>query len=453
MIDNDFLFIIAFYAEICFNIQKKGVVDMIKILSAIFALIMALLPSSGTEERRCDPVYNGTFIQSWMSSYWDDGRWAEEVENMQNAGIEYLIIQDTANLSSDGTWQIYYPSELEVFSGTECYSDVIESALNACDGSDIKVFVGLAMFDDWWVQSAITGTYNQVCSVMADMAEEISEKYEGVYGFYFTPEINNMPTMKLSSGNIIEGLNTLIEKIPEDKPLILSPYYTEYISVPFVLSAESLWVKIINKVNFRDGDIIAPQDAVGAGWIQENDLEKIWKMYRTAVDTADKDIKLWANCENFTLARGKSIISGIFVPPATLNVNSVPCTIDRFANQLDIASEYCDNIITFSYNHYHSPSYVNPAFEKTYLDYIENGFTVENEKPSVPQNLTSADGVLSWDGSEDNIGISHYIIYKDNKAVAFVEETSAHEFNFTQDGKYSIEAVDAAGNVSERGYF
>ena len=88
-------------------------------------------------------------------------------------------------------------------------------------------------------------------------------------------------------------------------------------------------------------------------------------MYRTAVDTADKDIKLWANCENFTLARGKSIISGIFVPPATLNVNSVPCTIDRFANQLDIASEYCDNIITFSYNHYRN-SYQLPKLLLTF---------------------------------------------------------------------------------------
>ncbi len=427
---------------------------MIKILSAIFALITLLLPSAQTPERKCDPVYTGTFIQSWMSAYWDGDRWSEEVENMENAGIEYLILQDTANMASDGTWSLYYPSELEVFKGVETYSaDVIGKALAACKNSNIKVFVGLAMFDDWWVESAITSDYNYVCSVMADMAEEISEKYDGVYGFYFTPEINNMPTMKLSLGNIIKGLNALIEKIPEDKPLMFSPYYTEYISVPMVLAAEPMWVKLINKVNFRDRDIIAPQDAVGAQWIQENDLEKIWKMYRVAVDSSDKDIKLWANCENFTLGRAKSVISGIFVPPATLNENSVPCTIDRFARQLDVASRYCENIITFSYNHYHSPSYVNPAFEKTYLDYVSNDFTVEKEKPSAPAILMNENGVLSWEKSEDNMGISHYVIYRNNKAVAFVEETAAHEYIFDKDGEYSIEAVDAAGNVSERGYF
>lgn len=427
---------------------------MIKILSAVFALLISLMPFSATPERKCEPVYNGTFIQSWMSAYWDGDRWAEEVENIERAGIEYLILQDTANRSADGTWQLYYPSELEVFEGTETYgADVIGKALEACQDSDIKVFVGLAMFDDWWVESALGKTYIDVCTVMADMAEEIAEKYDGFYGFYFTPEINNMPNMKLALGNIIKGLNILIEKIPADKPLMLSPYYTEYISVPMVLAAEPMWVEIINKVNFRDGDIIAPQDAVGAGWIQENDLEKIWKMYRAAVDTSDKDIKLWANCENFTLARAKSVISGIFVPPATLNVNSVPCTIDRFAHQLDVASRYCENIITFSYNHYHSPSYVNPAFEETYLDYVNNGYAVETESPTMPQNLADNAGVLTWEESEDNIGISHYIVYRNKKAVAYVEAGSELQYVIEKEGAYSVEAVDAAGNVSERGYF
>ncbi len=425
---------------------------MVKILSAFFALVISLLPFGETPERRCDPAYNGTFIQSWMSSYWDDERWAEEVENMKRAGIEYLIVQDTANLSASGAWELYYPSELEVFAGTETHSDVIGSALKACEGSGIKVFVGLAMFDNWWTESAIGKTYLDICSVMADMTEEISEKYEGVYGFYFTPEISNAINMKLSLGNIIKGLNIVIEAMPEDKPVMISPFYTEYLSVPSVLATESMWTQIVNKVNFRDGDIIAPQDAVGAQWIQESDLEKVWKMYRVAVDTSEKDIRLWANCENFTLAREKSVISGIFVPHATLNKNSVPCTIDRFARQLDIASRYCENIITFSYNHYHSPSAVNSAFEETYLDYVNNGFVVEKDCPTTPANLEENDGVLTWEESEDNFGISHYIIYRNDKEAGFVEAGTL-QYAPEKDGEYSIVAVDAAGNVSERGYF
>lgn len=428
---------------------------MFKIISALAALIISLMPFSALPERKCDPSYSGTFIQSWMSAYWNDERWAEEVDNMENAGIEYLILQDTANLSSDGKWELYYPSELEAFEKTQCDTDVIGSALKACEDSEIKVFVGLAMFDDWWVQSALGGTYSEVCTVAADMAEEICKKYESdnLYGFYFTPEINNMPNMKLALGNIVKGINGIIAKLPEDKPLMLSPYYTEYLSAASVVAAEPMWTALVNRVNFRDGDIIAPQDAVGAGWIQEDDLEKIWKMYSAAVETSDKALKLWANCENFTLARGKSVISGIFVPPATLNTSSVPCTIDRFAHQLDIASRYAENIITFSYNHYHSPSYVNPAFERAYLDYVSHGYTVEKQSPTSPSGLEMRDGVLKWEESTDNIGLSHYIIYNGEKAVAFIEAENSLEYTVAEDGTYSIEAVDAAGNVSERSYF
>ena len=78
---------------------------------------------------------------------------------------------------------------------------------------------------------------------------------------------------------------------------------------------------------------------------------------------------------------------------------------------------------------------------------------METEKPSAPSNLLNENNVLSWERAEDNMGISHYVIYRNNKAVAFIEETAEHEYMFEKDGEYSIEAVDAAGNVSERGYF
>ncbi len=428
---------------------------MIKILSALISLIM-LLFSTTVPERKCDPVYTGTFLQSWMSCTWSEDRWNEEVSNMENAGIEYLILQDTANLLSDGTWEVFYNSEIASFNGAECSNDVIESALKACEGTDIKVFSGLAMFDAWWITAGISSDYLPICDVMAQMVTEISDKYsshENFYGFYFTPEISNTVNMDLTLSMIAKGVNTVISAVPENTPFMLSPYFSNYLSLSSVLTAQVNWVKFIDKVNFRNGDIFAPQDAVGAQWIKEKDLESVWKMYRTAVDTADVDLKLWANCENFVLARASGLGSGIVTPPETLNISSVPCTIDRFARQLDVASRYAENIITFSYNHYHSPSYINPAFEKAYLDYVKNGFAVETQKPTAPQNLNNTNGVLTWSQAEDNIGISHYLIYKNDKAVAFVESQSVLEYIVSGTGEYSIEAIDAAGNVSERVYF
>ncbi len=428
---------------------------MIKIISAVLSLVLALL-SSSIPERKCDPVYTGTFLQSWMSCYWTEDRWAEEVKNMENAGIKYLVIQDTANLLDDGTWEVFYQSDLDVFENAEYIQDVVSSALKACNGTDIQVFVGLAMFNDWWITAGISADYSVVCGVMADMVTEITEKYadhDNFYGFYFTPEISNAVNMDITLNSIIKGVNTVIDAVPQDIPVMLSPYFTNYLSLSSVLTAEINWTKVINKVHFRDGDILAPQDAVGAQWIKEKDLENVWKMYSIAVEKADVDLRLWANCENFTLARADGIGSGLISPPATLNESSVPCTIDRLARQMDVASRYAENIITFSYNHYHSPSYVNPAFEKSYLDYIENGFVVEIEKPTSPENPQNNDGVLTWNPSQDNMGISHYLIYRNKKAVAFIESQNPLEYVIGDDAKYSIEAVDVSGNVSERVYF
>lgn len=428
---------------------------MFKIISAVLALIMALL-STAMPARKCDPVYTGTFLQSWMSCYWTEDRWAEEVDNMENAGIKYLILQDTANLLDDGTWEVFYDSDLDVFDGAEYVQDVIDSALNACEGTDIQIFAGLAMFNDWWITAGISADYSVVCSVMADMVTEITAKYgnhDNFYGFYFTPEISNAVNMDITLNSIIKGVNTVIDAVPADIPMMLSPYFTNYLSLSSVLTAEASWTKFINNVHFRDGDILAPQDAVGAQWIKEKDLKKVWKMYSVAVSKANVDLRLWANCENFTLARADGLGSGLISPPATLNESSVPCTIDRFTRQMEIASHYAENIITFSYNHYHSPSYVNPAFEKSYLNYIENGFVVETEKPTAPSNLQNDNGILTWEESQDNMGISHYLIYRNKKAVAFIESQNTLEYTITDNAKYSVEAVDVSGNVSERVYF
>ncbi len=428
---------------------------MFKIISAVLALIMTLL-SPAMPQRKCDPVYTGTFLQSWMSCYWTEDRWAEEVDNMENAGIKYLILQDTANLLDDGTWEVFYNSDLDIFKNAEYIRDVIDSALKACEGTDIQIFAGLAMFNDWWITAGISADYSVVCSVMADMVTEITEKYgdhNNFYGFYFTPEISNAVNMDITLNSIIKGVNTVIDAVPEDIPIMLSPYFTNYLSLSSVLTAEASWTKFINRVHFRDGDILAPQDAVGAQWIKEKDLKKVWKMYSVAVEKADVNLRLWANCENFTLARADGLGSGLITPPATLNESSVPCTIDRFTRQMEIASHYAENIITFSYNHYHSPSYVNPAFEKAYLDYIENGFTVETEKPTAPSNLHNNNGTLTWEASQDNMGISHYLIYRNKKAVAFIEGQNTLEYVIADNGTYSIEAIDVSGNVSERVYF
>ena len=435
----------------------------VKMISAILAFIMSILPLVGKPaEQKCKPEFTGTFIQSWMTCSWDDERWAEEVENMEKAGIEYLILQclaDKGYQENGGNWNVYYDTDVEALKDATYGGDCLEPALKSCQDAGIKVFVGLAMFDDFWNEAG-SAQYIDVCRVAGEMIEDIYNKYgekygDTLYGWYFTPEISNGLLCQLTYDGIIEGINLVIDKINEvdaSKPFLMSPFYSEYLSAGSVTSLIS-YVKFFNKVNFRDGDIFAPQDAVGAKWVDPESLEKTWKIYKAAIDTCPADVKLWANCENFN---GAITSDALFSPEMTEHNSNVTATLDDFVYQMEVASKYAENIITFSYNHYYSPSNVNPAFINTYYDYVENDYVLENEAPEIPQNLKkvqSENGVeLSWDEAVDNFGIAYYRLEKDGKFLARIDKFYGTEENYFVDeagnisSVYTIETVDAAGN-------
>ena len=183
-----------------------------------------------------------------------------------------------------------------------------------------------------------------------------------------------------------------------------------------------------------------------------------WKMYKAAIDTCKADVKLWANCENFDGAITSETLGGVLSPKMTEHTSNMTATLDDFVYQMEIASKYAENIITFSYNHYYSPSLVNPAFINTYYDYIENGYVLESETPEAPANakkVQSENGVeISWDEAVDNFGIAYYRLEKDGKFLARIDKYYGSEENYfvdeagNMDSTYTIETVDAAGNTT-----
>ena len=125
---------------------------------------------------------------------------------------------------------------------------------------------------------------------------------------------------------------------------------------------------------------------------------------------------------------------------------------------MQIASKYCENIISFSYNHYYSPDAVSPIYLETYLDYIENGYVLEDSAPSdvteLEKNETADGTVISWNESTDNIGIAYYRIEKNGKFLSRVEMCFGESdlYVIDSDGKaddvYTVTSFDAAGNAS-----
>ncbi len=435
------------------------------LFSVIYLCLVVYPFGAELPERKCAPQFNGTFLQSWLSSSWDEERWAEEVETMEKDGVKYLVLQDLANKDTEGNWRIYFNSSLDAFADADFGGDVLGAALEAVKGSDIQVFVGLTAFDNLWSGGTLTKEYGEVCAVTADMMEEIYNTYytgneANFYAWYFTLEFSNNVLMQLSTNNIIKGLNVVLDRATEVDPaipLMMSPFTSNYLALGKG-AATVQWLRIFGKAHWRDGDIIAPQDAVGAAWIEEDDLEDIWQMYHFAICESEADLRLWANCENFTSAIAPSFGEGIINPPATENVVYVPVTLDRFTRQMDIASRFCENIITFSYTHYYSENQASPAFIETYRDYVAGGYVLENEAPVMGEfTKTQGDtGVeLSWSQADDNIGISHYRIEKNGKFLWRAETFDGyHRVSYTDESGtlndvYTIVAYDAAGNASQ----
>ncbi len=434
---------------------------------ALLALITAAAPFGETQlpERKCNPEFNGTFLQSWMSSTWDEARWSAEVEAMQCDGVEYLVLQDLANMDADGNWTVYYDSTIAAFEGATLGSDVVKAALNACKGTDIKIFMGLTTFDSFWLLGNFTGEYQKVCAITADMLEDIYNTYYSVspnnfYGWYFTLEINNQINCGPLMGNMVKGFNTVLDratKVDAALPVMVSPFTAHYLDLGD-LATYSQWLTFFELASFRDGDIVAPQDAVGADWVEEEDLVKIWEMYSAAAKKAKADIKLWANCENFDIATGPSILGGIILRPETENIESVTATLDRFVMQMDIASRYCENIITFSYSHYFSPNLVKDMYIETYRDYVANGYVLETQAPTAPSNVTVTVGengvTVSWSASTDNFGIAYYRVCKNGEFLTRIENykwdypLEITDANGTVNDTYTVTAYDAAGNYS-----
>ena len=438
-------------------------------LAAIFTVIyvsLVVIPFNVEvpEERICAPEFNGTFLQSWLSGSWDEEDWVKEVAAMEKDGVKYLVIQDLATKNLEGEWTIYYDSDLPAFADADVGTDVLANTLEAVKGTDIQVFVGLTAFDNLWSTGTLTKEYGQVCDITADMMQEIYDKYytgneANFYSWYFTMELSNNILMQFGMPNILKGLNVVLDKataIDPAIPMMMSPFMSNYYSVG-KSAALMQWMKIFSKGHWRDGDIVAPQDAVGARWLDVEDLVDMWEIYTWAIGSCHADVKLWANCENFTSAVADSFGAGLLNPEKTENIVSVPATLDRFTYQMDIASRYCENIITFSYSHYYSENQVSTAFIDTYNDYVENGYVLETKAPTMGEitKTQTDDGIeLNWEEATDNIGISHYRIMKNGKFLQRAEtfdgyhRLSCTDENGSINDRYTIVAVDAAGNIS-----
>ena len=90
------------------------------------------------------PKAEGTFIQDWLVSNWDDARWQEEFRVLKGAGMSYLVLAPTLNVDQQGKYYTIYPSK--ILNAEQRYkNDIVDICLQNAQKAGFKVFLGLNM--------------------------------------------------------------------------------------------------------------------------------------------------------------------------------------------------------------------------------------------------------------------------------------------------------------------
>ena len=470
-----------------------------KILCVITAAIcfLAGIPSaaeaSGNENNSHITAVNGTFIQPWLYITYDDARWEAEMQVMKDIGIEYLIMGDVANKNTDDSWTVYYESELDFLEGGFVYN-AIDKLFYYCDKYDIKVYLGMGL-DCGWNSDIVSeegrAANREYMTMCNQITTELFNKYKPVYpdtyyGFYFVTELYNTEYMNRDIGidAYADGLDEMFTMVIDncnlldpDMPLLFSPYVNifgyGYTSINTDRFTE-FWAEVLERIPFRDGDMLCPQDSCGGGGNDIAHLEEWMAAYRNAVDLANEvrgtKLLLGTNAEMFVSPDASRMSS----PHGVSYVGTKD--VRDFAQRLEIAKPYADSLFCFAYPHNYSPYNAIPEFHENFLKYLETG-EIESECPTPPTvvktEIVTAENAphlqISFYGMTDDTAVAQTNIYKNGKLYDYLvpgvsiggsgSNTTQnvwidYEFSLSDEtAVYEFECVDVCGNVSEKSSF
>ena len=322
---------------------------------------------SEVEIERTWPCVTGTFVQPGAFMGYQVKNWVTHFNNLKEVGIDTFIIQWTAETPYGKFLNVYYPSEFakanKASSFTDC-STFLPRVLEAAKQTDMKIFVGLNLSDEWWAFACTDVEWNKKeASVGVTMAKEIYDLYkkdypDELYGWYFAYEMfNGMKDQEQKAGDFLNMYLEPLTELDDSMPVMLSPFVTQWGCDAKKAGEE--WTKVFEVANFREGDIFCCQDAVGAGHITIDMLDGYFAALKKAVDT-EPGLKFWANSEDF------SIDNNVY---STADVN-------RFVRQMKIAEPYVEGYVTFAYSHYYAKDYGgHGGYHEAYKHYYNTGDT------------------------------------------------------------------------------
>lgn len=390
----------------------------------------------------------GSFIQPYLVTSWDDDRWMAEFKSLREAGMEFIIFMHTVHTANDGITTAVYPSAITGIK-SEKEVDLVENCLRNAKRANFKVFVGLNFNEQWWSTTFTPEWFLDQVQLGNKVADELIQRYKErypltMYGWYWVWEVDNSPCNdQRKLDYLVYALNINVDFLHQrtaDMPFMLSPFMNEKTSTAEECSL--MWKYVLSKAHFRDGDIFAPQDCVGAGWLSLNVVGKWFELLSKAIPETPK-IRFLANVEMFD-QRFWTITS-----------------LGRLKKQIELTRPYVSGFISFAYSHYYSPLLNNSMIHHAYVKYMESGKLPVSAPPSPVHSLKwqkiNGTTYLQWlpAKKKNKDQVMGYHIYRNQILIADLQYDHNLECNYSFDiqeksGKYEIVAYDVYGNESEK---
>lgn len=300
------------------------------------------------------PITTGTFTQPWAVDHYSPEMWEREFAAMQALGIDLWIYQWVGD-SKNKT--VIYPTRLAGYTQSSSL-DQVEIALSLAKKYGIQVFLGLVFNDEWWQKEGSDREWllqeaGEMKAVASELYAEYYPRYPDTFaGWYINWEMDNYAGYNRRAkhkANMIEALQlvaTHLEGLNPDLPCSMAPFF----NTAGGASAQAygqFWFEVLSQTGV---DILMLQDGIGVNHADLDELPEWYQQVCAGVRAAGKSC--WSDLENF--ATGPD---GSFVPAPS----------ERVVQQHQIAAQYVDRIVTFSFLSYMSP--VDPAHLSYFQDY------------------------------------------------------------------------------------
>lgn len=318
-------------------------------------------------------ILKGTFIQNWFALGWNEIQWNTEIALLASLGMEYLVIDQVMECHvpdppiAPSKYMAWYPASASVIANDESpaleissgLGTALEMCMKACRAHGIKLFIGTFFDKRYWNDGvAVKGkeaqwnncitTANRVMNELTTFyfsgASSTKGNYDDVLaGWYFPYEVDDLSFQTTEAqttlkNGIRSAMNYRTALANANKPYLFSPFMNGASSpVKNTMNATeyaALWRDIITDTGFKSGDILSPQDCIGAGKLTIGELAT-WMPALKGAASAVTGVEFWINVE-------------IFGPGADIS----------FLTQQQIVEnkKYTNKLISFSYPIYYSPT-------------------------------------------------------------------------------------------------